>query len=758
MKEIRNIAILLLGCLLVFSCLQNPKILLVREGQSDYVIVISDNASPSEKYAAKELQKTIEKTSDNKMPIVSVTNAPNTKRIFIGQSSLTDSLLSKTYTDNMSGEEFFIRTVGRDLLIVGGRKRGTMYGVFTFLEDYLGCRWYTADVIKIPQKTTLSIPSINVRQKPAFEYRMPFYTEAFDRTWATHNKVNGYGADLPPEVGGKVKYAKGYFGHTFYTLVPPEKYFKKHPEYFSLVRGKRVKDRGQLCLTNPDVLKIAIREIEEWLCEDPDANIISITQNDWEDWCECDSCKALDEREGSHSAAVVAFVNAIADSLGEKYPDKYFDTFAYTYTQKPPESLKVGDNVIIRLCHMQPSCDSHPLQECERNAKYVKHLREWRKKGGKLYVWHYVTDFSHYLMPFPNFNAIRKDIPFYYREGVSGIFCQGDAANGGGGEWAELRSYVLAKLLWNPNIDVDAVIDDFMQGVYGKAAPPIRRYFDMLHKIVRNPEMHFNLFSEPDEVGYLTPKLLKKSHAYFAKAEKLVAGDSVKFAKVKLAHLPVYYADLWFQAQRQINNNQPVDQAMVDTFKQIVAENGIEYHSEQANVEAFLKTLSPEFRFVHDFNIIGPFDCPKASGLETVLPPENEINFSKEYRGVAGVKVVWQKWKEENGAYVDFTKAFEPDSIGVAYGLCYIYAPREFSTQLGIGSNDGVRVFLNDKLIHDNKVLRKATPNTDMIDVTLREGWNKVLIKVDQIGGNWGMYFSVADAEKLLSFSTDKPS
>ncbi len=416
---------------------------------------------------------------------------------------------------------------------------------------------------------------------------MPFYTEAFDRAWASHNKINGYGADLPEEVGGKMRYAKGHLGHTFYALVPPKKYFQEHPEYFSLVKGKRVGDRGQICLTNPDVLRISIAEIERWLLEEPGADIISITQNDWEDWCECPSCQALDEREGSHAASVLNFVNAIADSFADKYPGKLFDTFAYTYTQKPPKSLPVRDNVIIRICHMQPSCDAHPLEDCELNADYVQNLRDWRKKGAKMYAWHYVTNFSHYLMPFPNFNAIKKDIQFYRNQGVSGLFCQGDSQEGGGGEWAELRSYVLAKLLWNPTIDVDAVIDDFMQGVYGSASGPIRAYFDMMHAAVIPTDQHFNLFSNVDEMGFLTSERLEKAHSLFEEAENLVTDDPVILSRVKKAHLPIYYADLWFQGQEQIQNQTPIDKSMLNTFKAIVSENGIIYQSERSDLSSF---------------------------------------------------------------------------------------------------------------------------------------------------------------------------
>jgi len=732
-----------------FSCsfLPDKKLSLTDNGKSDYVIVLSEIASPSEELAAVELQDAIEKMSGCKLPIVTPEHANVSRRIFIGANLQTEKIVGDVDLASFGEEEFIIRTVGQDLVIAGGPLRGTMYGVFTFLENYLGCRWHTAQVSKIPKRKTIQIGDINDRQKPAFEYREPFFTEAFDRYWALHNKVNGSFADLPVEVGGKVGYS--HFVHTFYSLVPPEKYFTSHPAYFSLIKGKRVGERAQLCLTNPEVVQIAIKEVERWIKDNPEAKIFSISQNDWEGFCECDSCRALDEREGSHSATVVAFVNAIADALGEKYPDKYFDTLAYTYTQNPPKTLRARDNVIIRLCHMAPSCDSHPLADCEHNAKYVADLQAWRQKADRIFVWHYVTNFHHYLMPFPNFNAIREDIPFYHKMGVSGIFCQGNSS--GGGEMAELRSYVLAKLLWDPTVNVDEVIDDFLQGVYGKAWRPIRRYFDMMHEIARKSEMHFHLYSDPD-IGYLTPEVLQKAEGYFAKAEKLVADDPATFARVRLAHLPIYYAELWFQARRQMDSDQAVDPALADKFKQIVAENHIQSHCEGAPISGFLQTLSLESRFIRTWQIIGPFDCPIGEGLRTLLPPESEIDFSKEYRGVAGVKVAWQKWPHEQVAHIDFTEAFEPDSIGVAYALCYVHSPKEFATRFGIGSNDGVRVWLNDRLIHDHPILRQATPNQDVVDVTLNEGWNKVLVKVDQAGLKWGMYFSVVDPERILRF------
>ena len=736
------------GC----SIRTSQKIQLVKDGRSDYVIVLSRIASPSEEYAALDLQKVIEEICGCKIPLVRSPEVQSGKRIFIGSSLYVDSLLADMDIAAFGDEEFVIRTVADDIVIAGGPLRGTMYGVFTFLEKYLGCRWYTAEVKKIPKAKFIALPVIDDRQKPAFEYRETYYTEAQDRYWATHNKVNSSSADLPEEVGGRIAYANGHFVHTFYQLLPPEKYFRRHPEYFSLVNGKRVGERGQLCLTNPDVLRIAIREVEKWIKENPDARIVSISQNDWEGYCECENCRQIDEQEGSHAATVVRFVNAIADALGKKYPHIYFDTLAYTYTQTPPKTLRARDNVIIRLCHMAPSCDSHPLATCPLNADYVRDLQGWRQKAKNIYVWHYVTNFHGYLIPFPNFNAIRQDIPFYQQNGVKGIFCQGNSARGGGGEFAELRSFVLAKLLWDPTIDVDAVIDDFMSGVYGRAAEPIRAYFDFLHKLAAQPDMHFDLFTDPDKLGYLTPKTLAKAHDYFGRAEALVADQPSVLARVRLAHLPVYTADLWFQGQAHMNRDADIDATTLATFKQIVEDNGIQYYREGGTIEAFLQAISTDYRFVRSWKVIGPFDCPLGRGLQTVLPPERELRFDKTYTGVAGVPVKWQVWPYPDSAYIDFVRIFEPDSFGVAYALTFIRSSQKLTTKLGVGSNDGVRVWVNDRLVHDNPILRQAAPNQDIVPVTLRKGWNKILVKVDQAGLNWGLYFNVYDPDKKLVF------
>ena len=154
--------ILLLGLLAInLSCRQQSNLTLVRDGKSQYAIVLSESTSPSEKYAAQELQKTIEAISGCILPVISPRELPADHRIFIGRSALTDSLMPDYNPVEWRNEGFIIQTIGNDLFITGAKKRGTMYAVFTFLENYLNCRWYTKDVHKIPQQSTIILEPIN---------------------------------------------------------------------------------------------------------------------------------------------------------------------------------------------------------------------------------------------------------------------------------------------------------------------------------------------------------------------------------------------------------------------------------------------------------------------------------------------------------------------------------------------------------------------------------------------------------------------
>ena len=522
---------------------------LAQNGKSGYAIVIGSDASPSERHAAEELQTFLEQISGARLPI---STDARPRMILVGDSGPLRALRLNIPFRDLGPEGFILRTAGPHLVIAGGQLRGSMYGVYTFLER-LGCRWFAPGVSRIPSMRTVAVPPLDETQKPAFEYREPFFSEAADRNWAARNKVNGVLMKLDASTGGKVQYYP--FVHSFNTLVPPDKYFREHPEYFSLIDGKRRAERSQLCLTNPGVLRVGVESVERWIGEHPDATIFSVSQNDWTGWCECDNCRRVEQEEGgTHSGPLLRYVNALAAEIEKKHPDKLIDTLAYWYTEDPPAKVRPRANVRIRLCPIGV-CEAHPYEQCAYSAYFMKNLNAWAKITDKLYIWHYNTNFAHYLLPFPDFDELAADIPMYKDHGVVGLFMEGSVTAGGGAENAELRSYVMAKLLWDPRTDVKRAIDEFHQGFYGQAAAPMLQYFELMHQQVRLPPAglgrHIWIYDSPG-APYLNTDFVNRAAELLRQAESLAGNDAVR-TRVRKARLGIDYVRLTREKRFQVD-------------------------------------------------------------------------------------------------------------------------------------------------------------------------------------------------------------
>jgi hypothetical protein len=513
-------------------------LVLAKLGKSTYSIVISKEASPSERRAAGELQRFIEEISGARLPITTDAGERGGAVVLVGDSIHLRELGVNIPYDQLGPEGFVLRTVGDNLIIAGGKQRGTLYGVTTFL-DKLGCRWFTSEVSVIPKKPTLVVEPLNELQKPAFEYREPFFAEAADKDWAARNRVNGSSQRLDESTGGKVSYYP--FVHSFYTILPPQQYFPDHPEYYALVDGRRRSEDAQLCLTNPDVLRLTIQTVLKWIDEHPEASIFSVSQNDTTGWCECEACQRIEQEEGgAHSGPILRFVNTVATEVGKKHPDKLIDTLAYWYSQPPPAKVRPFPNVRIRLCPIGV-CEGHAYERCVHDQYFLNDLQAWAKITDQLYIWHYVTDFAHYLAPFPDFDELAADVPMYKQHGVVGIFMEGDGSPGG--ENAELRSYVLARLLWNPQVDVDRTINEFMDACYGRAARAMRAYFDLQHRQVRlappGKGHHLWIYTSPG-APYLSQDFLAQAAKLFDEAETAATDDATR-ERVRKARLAIDY-------------------------------------------------------------------------------------------------------------------------------------------------------------------------------------------------------------------------
>ena len=465
-------------------------------------ILLSPEASLSEKWAAGELSEHLGTMTGVRLPVITSETIPDSPVIAVGGGAVTD----RNGLAIPQGESCLLKTIDRSLVIAGGRQRGTMYGVFCFLEK-LGCRWFTADVARIPVRSDFALMPFEEIVGPAFEYREIFFTEAQGREWSARNRLNGNFHHLDESVGGKISSMP--FAHSFYALIPPDQYFATHPEYFALVAGRRRGKNAQLCLTNADVVNLATDGVQKWLIQNPHLSIVSVSQNDGAGWCECDPCQQVVRSEGGAvSGVLLRFVNQIAQRVAPSHPDKIIDTLAYQQSADPPAVVRPLPNVQIRFCPIA-ACQAHSSGTCVYNSEFEKQLAGWARIAPKLVLWQYSINFAHFLLPFPNETALVSDIERFQRAGVSGMFVEGAVSDGGGGENAELRAYLAGRLLWNPRIDATAETREFLRAVYGPAVAPMTRYYVLRQKQIR-PNEHLWI-DQNVNAAYLTPSFLREA-------------------------------------------------------------------------------------------------------------------------------------------------------------------------------------------------------------------------------------------------------
>ncbi|HEY5914335.1 MAG TPA: DUF4838 domain-containing protein [Verrucomicrobiae bacterium] len=515
---------------------------LADRGKSAYRIVIPADAIPSERYAAAELQRYLERITGARLPIGKDSEASSSREILLGDNAHLRKLKSPIDYAALGTDGFVLRTEGNRLIIAGGKPRGTLNGVYTLLEDKLGVRWFTPEVERVPRAGRLVLKPFDETHIPVLENREVFWTEMMrNADFAARHRLNGNHYQLTEKHGGR--FAVYFpFVHSFDLLIPPDLY-KEHPEYFPFIKGKRADGYVQRCLSNPEVLKLAIARVREWTKQHPEASIISVSQNDTGNWCQCEQCKALDDQEGSPAASLIKFVNAIAADIENDFPKVRIDTLAYQYTRKPPKTLRPRRNVIIRLCSIE-CCFAHPLGTCnsEANRRFREDIIAWQPVAPLLYIWDYTPNFANYQQPFPNWDALQPNVQFFVQHGVKGLFEQGNYSGGGNGEMGPLRAYVLAKLLWDPMTDVQRHTTEFLDAYYGKAAPTIRAYLEILERQVRDGKTHAHIF-DSSKAAYLNDTFIASANEILAQAEQAAEDDTIR-SRVLVARLPVWYVQL----------------------------------------------------------------------------------------------------------------------------------------------------------------------------------------------------------------------
>ncbi len=505
-----------------------PALTLARDGKALCTIVLCRDPIPAEKTAARQLAEHLKVVTGAEIAVVSFDTSTAGPVIRVGGPMDGVGMAS------LKHDGIVMRTVGQTLFLTGGRPRGSLYAVYSFLEDVVGCRWWSATESTVPKKPTLEIPELNTVYVPKLQYREAFYRGAFDGVFASRLKTNGNFERIPDEYGGHYRLLG--WCHTFYQLLPPEKYFAQHPEWYAEVNGKRTSEGAQLCLTNDEMRAELTRQALEWLRKDPTAGMISIAQNDCGGNCQCPKCKAVEEAEGSPSGLVVQFVSKVAEDIEKEFPGTLVETLAYQYTRKAPLHIKPRDNVIVRLCSIESNF-AEPLGTGPSNASFKTDIDAWAQVAPHLYVWDYVTNFADYILPHPNHRCLASNIRLFVDHNAIGLFEQGDASCSCS-DFPELRAWLLAHLMWDPSRDDRALMREFLAGYYGKAAGPLEAYIDLLGDATTRVKARVGCFMA-DTAGWLGLDDLNRATELFNEAQKAVADDATLSARVRRARLPL---------------------------------------------------------------------------------------------------------------------------------------------------------------------------------------------------------------------------
>ena len=597
-------------------------------------IVLPDQPSDVQKTAASELASFLNQVTGAEFPTISETDADEQAvKFVIGPGELSKKLLASAGAEpeeTIGQDGIILQTVGNSIVISGHPDRGMLYAVYTFLEDYVGIRWWTSSASFIPSLTKLEVPALAIRYSPPLIAREAFYWESLNGGVLSvrlksnfHSVPDGYGGNLPirPMV------------HTFHTFLPPKDYFDEHPDWYPLIDGQRQADRAQLCLTNPEMKREFIRKVFQFLDENPGTRILSVSQNDWDGWCQCPECQKLVEENGSLAGPVITFVNEVADAVKEKYPDIWVETLAYSPTRFAPTQVRPRDNVLIRLCSSEVSFLT-PLADGGVNQPFVDCIEQWRSISKHLYIWDYILNFRNLLLPHPNLQVVGPNIRFYVQNGVIGCFEQGDWQCHAG-DFACLRNWVISKLLWDPSLDQRELENEFLNGYYSpKVGPILREYLDVLTESALRSRVYLRCQMMTTTAWLDTPALLKATdlmNRAIDAAEEEEAADPVRYAKlvkrVKRESIPIRYVWLLdgkyhLPVLKKTRADSPLSgdmNAYYEQFKAILAENyvNVAREWEQAGFDKWLASLKPKDRPCTGSPPPQVKDLPAASWLDT---------------------------------------------------------------------------------------------------------------------------------------------
>ncbi len=456
--------------------------------------------------------------------------------------------------ESLAGDGFIMRTNGDKLHLYGKTSRGSSFAVYAFLEDVLGCRWWSCDEEDVPKAESLKISSLNIVRNPRFLQTELMNSEAKDRTsrfYLKSKSVNTESFTGSHTIQPMLKeYAESHPG--IYPMVPEEKGSKTLVRKFNNLH---------YCYSAPDIADALSAALEK--------EVVNKKGNvrDWiyfagmGDWyggmCLCERCQGIYDDEAwtnpdgkklpGYSATLIRMINEVARKLEKKYPGIRVGTFAYMSLENPPAKTKPDKNVVIQMPHLR-HCIAHPVSECGKNRNYCQSLQRWCELSpGNVYIWDYAVNFGdNFMMPFPVIRSMGENIRFYSNLGCGGVLLQGNYVSTGS-DLVVLKNYVWRRCIWEPETKVDDLISEFCDGYYGPAAAAMKKYVLLLEDAASENKEHFDEFAMPVELRkkILTDELIARMRICLGDALKSADGREPYQRRIKEAEASLEALELW---------------------------------------------------------------------------------------------------------------------------------------------------------------------------------------------------------------------
>ncbi|MBR7139518.1 MAG: DUF4838 domain-containing protein [Lentisphaeria bacterium] len=485
-----------------FISLYSAEILFWEKGKNFCEILLPAKPDPRENEAAELLKKSFPAMGSGKF---SKSEGNKGVRIHIGNTPAGKKMIAAAGRIDPDG--FVIDAPdSKNLVIAGGSPLGTLFGVMEFLERYAGVMWVWPGKYGtvIPRKESFSAVVKYQREEPAFRIRQ-------------------LGVD--PSMAHFFRFAirntddeRAQYSHNINKTMPP-KLWEKHPEYFNMLNGVRrkpVKMKRQACTSNPAVIKIFIEGAARYFKRFPRRESFSVAQSDGGHFCECPQCRALDvPGVPGVTDRYFTFANQVADGIAKEFPEKFIASLAYgDGTQEPPSKISLRPNVIP--CLVIPSM-SHPRQSVEKWAAKASNLYAYFHLHGRENPKLYATVFAEYL----RFLKKNKVV------GICGELHPALPKLNGSYEIDGPRSWIISKLIWNPQQDPGELLKMFCDKFYGPAAKPMLRYYSILEKAWQKLDNVYDFRCDYDNSGFFlyTPGEMKEMVQCVREAEKLAGRD-----------------------------------------------------------------------------------------------------------------------------------------------------------------------------------------------------------------------------------------